>query len=78
MGEVSPQVPMGQIIAKELEVIGSHGMQAYRYSALLSMVEMGKLSPEKLIRQTIELKDVVSELPAMDSFKASGLTIIEP
>ena len=26
-----PQIPMAKVIAFELEILGSHGMQAYRY-----------------------------------------------
>ena len=27
----SPQIPMDKVIAHELEILGSHGMQAFRY-----------------------------------------------
>ncbi len=34
-----PSVPMDKVIADELEIIGSHGIQAYKYSALLEMIK---------------------------------------
>jgi alcohol dehydrogenase len=34
-----PPVPMDQIVANELELYGSHGIQAPRYSELLQMIE---------------------------------------
>lgn len=34
-----PSVPMDKVIANELEIIGSHGIQAYKYSELLEMID---------------------------------------
>jgi alcohol dehydrogenase len=42
-----PKVPMDKVLANELEILGSHGMQAYRYVEMLKMIDAGKLSPEK-------------------------------
>ena len=33
-----PQIPMGSVISKELEIIGSHGMQAHQYPAMLDLI----------------------------------------
>jgi alcohol dehydrogenase len=49
-------VPMDKIIANELEILGSHGMQAHKYPALLALIRAGKLSPEKLVKKTISLE----------------------
>ncbi len=46
-----PALPMDKVIANELEILGSHGMQAYRYDAMLEMIRAGKLHPEKADRQ---------------------------
>lgn len=70
-------VPMNLVIAKELEIYGSHGMQAYQYDLLLQMILAGKLAPENLIGKRISLEQAVIDLPAMDSFHDSGLTIID-
>jgi alcohol dehydrogenase len=72
-----PQIPMGRVIAHELEIYGSHGMQAWRYDAMLAMIETGQLSPEKLIGRHISLSDAVDALPAMDTFRESGISIID-
>ncbi|MDF2813720.1 MAG: alcohol dehydrogenase, partial [Microvirga sp.] len=48
-GHNRPQVPMDRIIAHELEILGSHGMQAFRYQAMMDMIETGKLKPQALI-----------------------------
>jgi alcohol dehydrogenase len=70
-------VPMNLVIAKELEIYGSHGMQAYQYDLLMQMIQAGKLAPQQLIGKRINLEQAVIDLPAMDSFQDSGLTIID-
>ena len=72
-----PTVPMDKIIANELEILGSHGMQAHKYSGLLAMIRAGKLFPEKLIGKTIGIEESSDELANMDSFSETGLTVID-
>lgn len=72
-----PVIPMDKVIANELEIIGSHGMQAHKYSALLAMIQAGKLAPEKLVGKTISLEASLTALTQMDSFSGTGITIID-
>lgn len=44
---------------------------------LLQMILDGKLYPEKLIGKRISLEQAVIDLPAMDSFHDSGLTLVD-
>ena len=62
----TPIVPMAKVIAHELEILGSHGMQAHRYGDMLAMIHSGKLSPEKLIGKTISLEQSIGALMNMD------------
>jgi alcohol dehydrogenase len=71
-----PQVPMDKVIANELQILGSHGMQAYRYDTLLEMIQSGKLHPERLIHQTVSLEAALNEFAYMDSFSRIGMTVI--
>lgn len=75
-GQNHPPVPMDKVIANELEILGSHGMQAYRYPALMEMIEAGKLHPERLVQKTITLDEALVELVNMDTFALSGVTVI--
>ena len=70
-------VPVDQIIAKELEIYGSHGMQAHRYPELLAMIRSGKLHPEKLIGKTISLKESLQALVELGQFKDTGVMVID-
>ncbi|MEO1576239.1 MAG: zinc-dependent alcohol dehydrogenase family protein, partial [Pseudomonadota bacterium] len=71
-----PAVPMGRVIADELEIFGSHGMQAHRYPEMIEMIQAGRLRPERLIGRTIGLAEVPSQLPAMNDFPGTGVTVI--
>lgn len=71
-----PKIPMGKVIADELQILGSHGMQAYKYPQMLEMIRAGKLAPQKLIEKTVSLEESVALLPKMDRFHGSGVTVI--
>ena len=72
-----PKVPMDRILADELEIIGSHGMQAFRYTEMLTMIKQGRLQPERLIEKTISLEEATIALPAMNNFENSGVLVID-
>nr|WP_320143678.1 zinc-dependent alcohol dehydrogenase family protein [uncultured Cohaesibacter sp.] len=72
----TPQVPMAKIIGQELEILGSHGMQAHRYDAMLAMVQSGKLDPARLVGKEISLAEAPEALTTMDSFLSIGATVI--
>ena len=69
-------VPMDKIIANELKILGSHGMQAHRYPEMIEMIQSGKLSPKKLIGKTISLEESLDALVNMNSFESTGITVI--
>jgi alcohol dehydrogenase len=71
-----PQVPMDSIVAHELHLMGSHGMQAFRYEPMLRMIEAGKLAPQTLIGRTIGLSQIPAALASMDSFAGTGITVV--
>lgn len=72
----TPAIPMAKVIAHELEILGSHGMQAHRYDGMLHMMQSGKLSPEKLIGKTISLEQSIDALMNMDKFEIAGVTVV--
>ncbi|MEJ5309873.1 MAG: zinc-dependent alcohol dehydrogenase family protein [Anaerolineae bacterium] len=70
-------IPMNLVIAWELELLGSHGMQAHAYPAMLDMILTGKLDPKKLIRKTVTLEESIDELMAMGQFAQIGVSVID-
>ena len=73
----APQLPVDRVLADELEILGSHGIQAHRYAELLAMIRTGALRPELLIGTTIGLDEVPVELPAMNEFATTGVTVVD-
>ncbi len=73
----TPAIPMARVIAHELEIYGSHGMQSWRYDAMLRMILSGKLSPDRLIGRRITLSEAAPALATMDSFRENGISIID-
>ena len=73
---VSP-IAMGQIIFKELEILGSFGMQFHKYPEMLAMIESRKLKPETLIGRTISLEDSTFALSNMNAFEEIGMAVID-
>ncbi|MRK20113.1 MULTISPECIES: zinc-dependent alcohol dehydrogenase family protein [unclassified Pseudomonas] len=72
-----PAIPMGRVVLKELQLLGSYGLQPHKYGDMLAMIEAGKLKPEKLIGRTITLEEATTVLPKMDSFQERGVAIID-
>ena len=71
-----PRLPMDQVLAKELEIIGSHGMQAHRYPAMLEMIRAGRLDPGRLVGRRVSLDESAELLVALDRDPALGVTVI--
>jgi len=71
-----PEIPMGNVLSNELEILGSHGMQAHRYAEMLEMIRDGRLAPEKLIGRLISLEESIDALVSMNAFATPGVTVI--
>ena len=72
----TPPIPMDRVVALELMILGSHGMQAHRYDAMLNMIRAGKLAPEKLLSRCISLEESVSALMSMGQMGSPGVTVV--
>jgi len=72
-----PRLPMELLIGRELEILGSHGMQASRYGDMLEMIMSGLLEPQRLIGKAVPLEDAPRELEAMSHFGTVGITVID-
>ena len=72
-----PRLPMEHVIGKELEIVGSHGLQAHRYEEMLELISTGQLEPQRLIGKTVPLEEAPKVLPGMSDFGAVGITVID-
>jgi D-arabinose 1-dehydrogenase-like Zn-dependent alcohol dehydrogenase len=73
-----PRVPMDLVIARELALLGSHGMAARAYPELLALVEAGRLAPGDLVTRELGLDEVPEALAAMGEGGPAGVTVIRP
>ena len=71
-------VPMDVVISRELSLLGSHGLAAHAYPAMLGLVASGRLDPARLITRRIGLDAVPDALAAMSTSSPAGVTVIVP
>jgi D-arabinose 1-dehydrogenase-like Zn-dependent alcohol dehydrogenase len=78
LGEAStPPLPMDLVVAQELEIHGSHGMAAHEYPAMLAMIQDGRLRPDLLVGEVIDLDRAGAALAAMGEPAAgAGMTVV--
>jgi len=72
-----PSIPMELVVANELKIVGSHGMQAYKYEVMLQMISEGKLRPQQLIGQTVDLQRAAQALGNPGELQVAGVTVID-
>ena len=75
--DADPPIPMSVVIGNELEIIGSHGMQAFEYDRMLRMISSGALRPDLLISDRVTLTQAAELLPTMHEFPGNGVTVID-
>ena len=73
-----PRVPMARVISWELDVLGSHGMAAVDYPAMMRLIEQGFLWPHRLIGRTVGLEEAAAMLPGFDRASVAGMTMVDP
>ncbi len=72
-------IPMDLVVARELEVLGSHGMPAGDYPALLGLISRGVLDPRRLVGPVLDLASGPAALQAMGTGSAApGITVLVP
>lgn len=70
-------IPMGMVMFNELELIGSHGMQAHAYPSMLEMITTGILQPQRLITRRVSLEESLEVLQLMGESPPTGVVVID-
>jgi len=73
-----PVLPLDRILAWELDVLGSHGMSAADYPAMLDLVARGDLRPQDLLGGSVDLETGAHLLPRLDQADPVGITVVHP
>ena len=60
-----PAVPMDLVVARELQVLGSHGMAAHAYPAVLGLIAAGRLRPQALVTRQLALDEAGAAIAAV-------------
>src|SRR5271163_4959384 len=69
-------MPIDRIVLMELQMIGSLGMQASHYPAMLQMVEAKKVTPKTMVTGTCGLDGINKIFDEMNTFQNIGVTVI--
>ncbi|TVT53616.1 zinc-dependent alcohol dehydrogenase family protein [Amycolatopsis rhizosphaerae] len=74
-----PPIPMHRVIADELRILGSHGLQAHEYPAMLDFVARAGLDLRSLVGRRIKLDEAPEALARMDDPVPgqAGVTVVE-
>ncbi|AXB45407.1 zinc-dependent alcohol dehydrogenase family protein [Amycolatopsis albispora] len=74
-----PPIAMHEVIAGELRIVGTHGLPAHEYPAMLSLVAAAGLDLDRLIGRRISLDEVPDALMAMNEPVAAhqGVTVVD-
>jgi alcohol dehydrogenase len=75
--DAKPVIPMWRLHANEIELHGSHGMQAWRYPEMLDMVASGRVDPSALVTERIDLTRGAEILTEMADFPGTGFIVID-
>lgn len=70
------RLPVDLIVFKEIRVVGSLGMPAVRFPAMLRMVESGMIQPGQLVQGTISIEEAGDALAGMATTSPPGMYVI--
>jgi alcohol dehydrogenase len=75
--DASPRVPLELALSRELELVGSHGLQASHYPELFHLIAAGKMDPSRLIRKKIALSEASRAFTDLGTFTGHGITVVD-
>jgi len=73
-----PDLPLGRVIGWELELLGSHGMAASDYPAMLDLVASGRLRPQDLLGGAVGFAEAARLLETADTAPPTGIAVLHP
>ena len=73
-----PATAIQRLIGWELEIAGSHGIQANAYPEMFELIRAGRLNPAQLVERTLPLDDAPHELMALNEYRGCGVTVFTP
>ncbi|MBI78905.1 MAG: alcohol dehydrogenase [Gammaproteobacteria bacterium] len=76
--EKNQTVPLDLVVSKELELIGSHGIQASKFTEIFDVIKNQENVLHNIVATTISIDEVCYHLPMMDTYddKSAGVIVI--
>ncbi len=72
-----PSLPLLELVySRQISIMGTRGIAASRFPALIEMITNGRLSLSRLVTKTISLEDAGAALAGMDRYMGTGITVI--
>ena len=75
--DIQSVVPMDRVIARELHLLGSHGIQAAAYDEIFGFIAAHKLDLRALLDRTVSLSEAAGILSEMSSNPPTGICVID-
>jgi D-arabinose 1-dehydrogenase-like Zn-dependent alcohol dehydrogenase len=72
--EGRPLVPMERVLARELVILGSHGMPAHAYPEMLALIASGRLRPDLLVTRELTLDEAGEALTSLGT--TPGIAVV--
>jgi alcohol dehydrogenase len=69
------ELPIDNMVYDEREIISCIGMQPNRYDEIFRMMESGKLSPGKIVSETIDLDSVPETIQSLGDYDTIGIPV---
>ena len=74
----NPPIPLLETVyARQISILGTRGIAASRFPALLGMIAGGRLDPARMITRRIALSETGDALAAMNGYAGVGVTVID-
>ncbi|GAA4529855.1 zinc-dependent alcohol dehydrogenase family protein [Brachybacterium paraconglomeratum] len=74
--DADPSLPIGRVIAQELQIFGSHGLAVAEYGELLADIASGRLDLAGTVGRVIDAEQLPAAMVAMDQSPATpGMTV---
>lgn len=75
-GRRYPIVPMGVVAAREIDIMGSHGLAASDMPDVLQLVAKGFLDPGRLVEREVNFEQGARAIQEMDKGSPLGITMV--
>lgn len=74
----SPPIPLLETVySRQISIMGTRGIAASRFPALLGMIAAGRLEPSRMIARRVALSEAGDALAAMNEYAGVGVTVID-